>query len=195
MKIKKGDLINELSLPSINGSVFDLENIKGKKALISFYRYSSCPFCHLRINETINNKDNFGENFETIAIFNCSLESLQKASTKHDSSIFILADENRFYFDKYDVEKSAFGVFLGSIIGFFRFMKAIFVKGFNPLTSMSGAFTGLPVDVLIDENGVVQDVKYGKTTIDHISMVEVINCNLGVLVRNDSVVNSLCSHN
>ena len=122
MKIKKGDLINELSLPSINGSVFDLENIKGKKALISFYRYSSCPFCHLRINETINNKDNFGENFETIAIFNCSLESLQKASTKHDSSIFILADENRFYFYKYDVEKSAFGVFLGSIIGFFRFI-------------------------------------------------------------------------
>ena len=175
MKIKKGDLINELSLPSIDGSVFDLESIKGKKALISFYRYSSCPFCHLRINETINNKDKFGNNFETIAIFNCSIESLQKASSKHDSSIFILADENRFYFDKYNVEKSAFGVFLGSIIGFFRFMKAIFIKGFNPLTSMSGAFTGLPVDVLIDENGVVQDVKYGKTTIDHISITEVIS--------------------
>ena len=175
MKIKKDDVINELSLPSIDGSVFDLENIKGKKALISFYRYSSCPFCHLRINETINNKDKFGNNFETIAIFNCSIESLQKASSKHDSSIFILADENRFYFDKYNVEKSAFGVFLGSIIGFFRFMKAIFIKGFNPLTSMSGAFTGLPVDVLIDENGVVQDVKYGKTTIDHISMTEVIS--------------------
>ena len=151
MQIKKNDVINELSLPSIDGSVFDLENIKGKKALISFYRYSSGPFCHLRINETINNKKNFGENFETIAIFNCSLESLQKASTKHDSSVFILADENRFYFDKYNVEKSAFGVFLGSVIGFFRFMKAIFIKGFNPFTSLSGAFTGLPVDVLIDE--------------------------------------------
>jgi len=175
MQIKKNDVINELSLPSIDGSVFDLENIKGKKALISFYRYSSCPFCHLRINETINNKKNFGENFETIAIFNCSLESLQKASTKHDSSVFILADENRFYFDKYNVEKSAFGVFLGSVIGFFRFMKAIFIKGYNPLTSISGAFTGLPVDILIDENGVVRDVKYGKTTIDHISMAEVIS--------------------
>ena len=56
MKIKKGDVINELSLPSVDGSVFDLESIKGKKSLISFYRYSSCPFCHLRINETINNK-------------------------------------------------------------------------------------------------------------------------------------------
>ena len=91
MKIKKGDVINELSLPSVDGSVFDLESIKGKKSLISFYRYSSCPFCHLRINETINNKENFGENFETIAVFNCTLESLQKSSTKHDSSIYILA--------------------------------------------------------------------------------------------------------
>ena len=100
---------------------------------------------------------------------------MQKASTKHDSSIYILADEERFYFDKYNVEKSGFGVFLGSIIGFFRFMKAIFVKGFNPLTSLSGAFTGLPVDVLVDESGVVQDVKYGKTTIDHIPMSDVIS--------------------
>ena len=82
MKIKIGDVVSELSLPAIDGSVFDLENIKGKKALVSFYRYSSCPFCHLRINETINNKENFGDNFEAIAIFNCTLESLQKSSTK-----------------------------------------------------------------------------------------------------------------
>ena len=40
---------------------------------------------------------------------------------------------------------------------------------------MSGAFTGLPVDLLIDENGVVVDVKYGKTTIDHIPMSDVIS--------------------
>lgn len=56
MKIKVGDKISELSLPNIDGTEFDLVKIQGKKALISFYRYSSCPFCHLRINETINNK-------------------------------------------------------------------------------------------------------------------------------------------
>ena len=55
MKIKKGDVINELSLPAIDGSVFDLQFVQGQKLMISFYRYSSCPFCHLRINETINN--------------------------------------------------------------------------------------------------------------------------------------------
>jgi len=97
LKIKTGDKISELTLPNIDGTEFDLASIKGKKALISFYRYSSCPFCHLRINETINNNTNFGEGFETIAIFNCTLESLQKSSSKHEASISILADEDRKY--------------------------------------------------------------------------------------------------
>ena len=105
MKIRQGDTIDELSLPAIDGSVFDLESVKGSKMLITFYRYSSCPFCHLRINETINNKSKFGENFQKIAIFNCKLESLQKASNKHDDSVFILADENRYYFDMYKSSK------------------------------------------------------------------------------------------
>ena len=63
MKLKKGDSINELTLPSVDGSTFNLETIKGKKAMISFYRYSSCPFCHLRINEIISKKSEFGDNF------------------------------------------------------------------------------------------------------------------------------------
>ena len=63
MKIKKGDVINELSLPAIDGSVFDLQLVQGKKLMISFYRYSSCPFCHLRINETINNKETIKYSF------------------------------------------------------------------------------------------------------------------------------------
>jgi len=175
LKIKTGDKISELTLPNIDGTEFDLASIKGKKALISFYRYSSCPFCHLRINETINNNTNFGEGFETIAIFNCTLESLQKSSSKHEASISILADEDRKYFDKYSVEKSGIGVLAGSVIGLLRFIKAIFIKGFNPLKSLSGAFTGLPVDILINAEGIVEKVKYGKTTIDHIPMSEIID--------------------
>ena len=58
MKLKKGDSISELTLPSVDGSTFNLESIQGKKAMISFYRYSSCPFCHLRINEIISKKVN-----------------------------------------------------------------------------------------------------------------------------------------
>ena len=72
-------------------------------ALLSFLRGFSLEFLSL-VNWVLSLlcSYKFGNNFETIAIFNCSIESLQKASSKHDSSIFILADENRFYFDKYN---------------------------------------------------------------------------------------------
>ena len=53
-------------------------------------------------------------------------------------------------------------------------MKAIFIKGFNPLKGLSGAFTGMPVDILVNKEGIVEQVKYGKTTIDHIPMREII---------------------
>ncbi|GIS38488.1 MAG: hypothetical protein Ct9H90mP10_08890 [Actinomycetota bacterium] len=52
--------------------------------MISFYRYSSCPFCHLRINEIISKKSEFGENFVPIAIFDCDFDDLVKNSKKHD---------------------------------------------------------------------------------------------------------------
>ena len=46
MKLKKGDKIEEMTLPSIDGTTFNLEAKKGKKAKLSFYRYSSCQYCH-----------------------------------------------------------------------------------------------------------------------------------------------------
>ena len=36
MKLKKGDKIEEITLPSIDGTTFNLEAIKGKKAMVSF---------------------------------------------------------------------------------------------------------------------------------------------------------------
>ena len=66
--------------------------------MVSFYRYSSCPFCHLRINEIINNKNEFGDNFVPIAIFDCDFDDLAKNSKKHDGNITILCDDDRVYF-------------------------------------------------------------------------------------------------
>ena len=88
MKLKKGDSISELTLPSVDGSTFNLESIQGKKAMISFYRYSSCPICHLRINEIISKKSEnilseflyltyFSINRTIVDIFRSSILNLQ----------------------------------------------------------------------------------------------------------------------
>ena len=53
MKLKSGDKIDELTLSSIDGSKFEIKNISNKRALVTFYRFASCPFCNLRINEIV----------------------------------------------------------------------------------------------------------------------------------------------
>ena len=174
MKLKKGDKIDDLTLPSIDGTTFNLDVIKGKKAMISFYRYSSCPFCHLRMNEIVNQKNEFGDNFVPIAIFDCDFDDLVKNSEKHDGNLTILCDDDRVYFDKYEVQNSFLRFMLGITIRENQYNRPL-TKGYNPASNMSGAYLGMPADILINENGVVEKALYGAHTANHIPMKEVID--------------------
>ena len=49
MKIKKGDS-PELKLKKMDGSDFDLINLKGKKVYLKYMRFASCMFCNLEVN-------------------------------------------------------------------------------------------------------------------------------------------------
>ena len=51
MKIKKGDKLEEITLPKDDGSLFNLSETKGKKVLLTFYRIAGCSFCNLRLHE------------------------------------------------------------------------------------------------------------------------------------------------
>ena len=49
MKIKTGDMMPEIKLPAVTGGDFDLSTIKGKKIMLTFYRFAQCPFCNFKI--------------------------------------------------------------------------------------------------------------------------------------------------
>jgi hypothetical protein len=88
--------------------------------------------------------------------------------SRHDIPFAILADENFKYFEKYEVKTSWWGVIKASFTRFTRFNKALFLKGYIPFP-IKGHFNTLPLDILIDEKGVVVDVKYAKDIGDHFS--------------------------
>ena len=170
MKLQKGDIITEINLPSIDGKNFSFNKIKGKKTLLTFYRFATCPFCNLRIHEIINRYEELGKNFEMVAIFSSTKEHLSKTMKKHNAPFTILADENFEYFSKYEVEKSLFKFMVGSMVGFFKILKAG-SKGYFPM-ELSG-MTIVPVDVLINKKGVIEKVYYGQNTTDHLSFDEI----------------------
>ena len=105
-----------------------------------------------------------------IAIFNSSPDYLAKQMGKHNAPFTILADENFDYFAKYEVEKSLSKFMIGSLVGFFRILKAS-LKGYFPM-ELQG-MTIVPVDVLINEAGIIEKVYYGKNTTDHMSFDEI----------------------
>ena len=167
MRLKPGDKIEELSLMSIDGREFNIKDIKDKKIFITFYRFASCPFCNLRINEIVKRYNEFGDDFEMVAVFDSPLDNLIKQTKKHRAPFWILADEKFFYYKKFSVEQSFIKFLIGTIVRFHRLMLAS-LKGYIPFT-FKGSVSTIPVDILIDKNGVISEVYYGNNTSDHLS--------------------------
>ena len=171
MKIKKGDKLESIILPTIEGKQFNTENLINKRILITFYRFASCPLCNLRINEFVRRYDEFGKNFTMVAIFHSTVDNLNHFTSKHNAPFPILADKNYHYYDKYEVKRSLLAFLLSQITRGLNIFLAM-TKGYIPYR-IKGALDILPVDVLINEDGIVEKVKYGKDIGDHMSFDEV----------------------
>ncbi|MFL3013147.1 MAG: redoxin domain-containing protein [Candidatus Neomarinimicrobiota bacterium] len=166
MRLRPGDSIDELNLPSISGEKFDIKKIENKRALITFYRFASCPFCNLRINEIVNRYSELDSEFKMVAVFDSPLDNLIKQTKHHNAPFWILADEKYHYFEKFSVEKSFLKFLKGTIVRFHKLIIAS-LKGYVPLT-FKGSVSTIPVDILIDENGKIDTIYYGRDTSDHL---------------------------
>tara|TARA_B110000014_G_scaffold253765_1_gene233538 strand:+ start:3185 stop:3715 length:531 start_codon:yes stop_codon:yes gene_type:complete len=170
MKLKPGDKIENLSLPTIDGGTFNINELNGKKALISFYRFASCPFCNLRINKIIRNYKKLDSNFKIVAIFDSSLKKLSYVN-KHDAPFTIAADEERAYFKQYNVERSVLKFIKASILRSPSLLMAM-LKGYVPI-EFKASLTTVPVDILLNEDGTISKAYYGNDTGDHLSFDEI----------------------
>lgn len=172
-KTTPGDRIDDLKLPNIDGSEFDINSVAGKRYLLSFYRFASCPFCNMRIHELVKSYDELPVNFEIIAIFDSPLDNLQRYATGHHAPFPILADETNTYYRKFGVQRSLLGVLKGGLLRMPTMMHAMFGKGYIPWT-VKGSMTTMPLDILVDEGGTVQSVYYGKDEGDHMPFGQII---------------------
>ena len=173
MKLKKGDKLPEIILPSIDGTEFNTKKLLGKKILLTFYRFARCPMCNLRINELRKRESEFGKNFSVVGIFHSDTNNLAPAMERHDVSFHFLADKNYEYFSKYDVKTSVWGLIKASIFRISRFNRAL-MKGYLPFP-INGYFNILPVDILINEEGIISRVKYANDIGDHLPIDDVID--------------------
>lgn len=166
-RVQPGYRIEDLSLPSIEGRVYCSDEALGKRYLLSFFRFAACPFCNLRVHNLVSQFDEFGDNFTVIAIFDAGIEELIKTGGRHNAPFAILADEDNCYYRQFAVERSFLGVLKGFATRMPQLLYAVFGKGFVPL-HIGGHVATMPLNALVDEQGVVQYVHYGRDEGDHI---------------------------
>ena len=168
MKIKKGDKLEEITLPKDDGSIFNLSETKGKRVLLTFYRIAGCSFCNLRLYEFKKRNKEFGKNFTHVGIFHSPVDHLKLSMKKHGSTLpfTVLADTDFKYFKKYEIERSFLKVIAAMLFKPHKIIPAI-IKGFIPIRIL-GYFDIAVTDILINEDGIVEEVYYAKKDIaDH----------------------------
>lgn len=168
-RIKVGDHIDELNLPAIDGTLFSIDHVAGKRYLLSFFRFAGCPFCNMRVHDLVKHYAEFGANFTIVGVFDSSLENLQRHAEDHQSPFPLLADVENTYYRRFGVERSVWGVIKGIVLRMPRVLYAVFVKGFIP-RAIEGNITTMPLNILVDETGVVQYTHYGRDEGDHIPL-------------------------
>ena len=168
-----GDPAPQFSLPAIDGSAFNMADTKGKRVILTFFRFSSCPLCNMRIRRIIQRWDEFSEDTVMVAVFDAKIGELQKRMKKHNAPFIVVADETYEQFASNGVKKSFFKFMWGAMRSPLTLLQAT-LRGYVPLTMSISKLSTIPVDILIDEAGNVVEAHYCKDTADHLPLEKMI---------------------
>ena len=171
--LSSGDKAPHFTLPAIDGSTFNMADMKGKRVILTFFRFSTCPLCNMRIRRIVQRWDEFSKDAVMVAVFDAKVGDLQKRMKKHDAPFVVVADETYEQFNKNGVKKSFFKFMWGAMRSPLTLLQAT-LRGYDPLTLSISKLSTIPVDILIDEDGKVVEAHYCKDTADHLSLDRMI---------------------
>jgi thioredoxin-dependent peroxiredoxin len=175
-KLKVGEKAPNFEVTDANGNAIKLDQLKGKKVYVAFFRYAGCPICNFRIHELIQNYDSIkSEGYNIIAIYESSNATLKDYLADTPVPFSIVGDPDLKLYKKYGVEKSFWKTMRTP---FRKQSREAMVKGselFPEKYKRDGNRTRIHADFLIDENGLLKVVHYGKNIGDHLPVSEILS--------------------
>jgi len=166
MKIQPGQPAKNFSAEDIFGNPVALRDFKGKRLMLSFYRYAACPLCNLRMHQLIQQHASLvKKNLHLVAVFQSPMESILKYAGKQNPPFPVIADPARDLYRLYGVDSSWVGFIRGSLR--LSSVTSALMKGFWP-GKMEGIKSMVPADFLIGPDLTVQVAYYGSDIGDHL---------------------------
>ncbi|OIO61144.1 MAG: hypothetical protein AUJ55_01025 [Proteobacteria bacterium CG1_02_64_396] len=170
MKLTPGTPAPDFSLLDLEGNPVQLADYRGKRVLLSFYRYASCPLCNLRVHRLLGRIDHLKtQGLHLLAVYESSPTQLGYNAALTTSPFPILADPSRTLYRRYGVDTSMWGM----IKGMARHMGTLMSTMMRGKMRAEGAMASIPADFLIEADGVIAVAYYGSHIADHLPMEQI----------------------
>ncbi|MDI9319193.1 MAG: redoxin domain-containing protein [Phycisphaerales bacterium] len=157
-----GQFAPDFKIKDINGVEQSIERYKGKKILLSFYRYASCPICNFRFHELEAERAFFEQKGVVfLAVYESSADNVKDLNDTNQYYQILIPNPNGALYELYAVEISKGKVLKGMTNGAIRKAnegKKLFAKKIKK----DGNSNRIAADFLIDENGNVIYPYYGR---------------------------------
>jgi peroxiredoxin len=146
-----------------------------RKLLLCFFRYASCPLCNLRVQELIRQQQRLKDHgIDILAIFQSPPERIRHYVGRQQPPFPLIPDPDRKLYHIYGVESSWGGFLRAWTAGIGKVLRAVIGKRFLPGT-VEGELHRIPADFLIDIDGRLSLVYYGRDIGDHLPLEHLFN--------------------
>lgn len=172
MRLLIGQPAPDFRTEDVFDRTIDLRDLKGHKLMLSFYRFSACPFCNLRVNKLMNQSATYEEKgLKMISFWQSPKESILEHVGKKNPPFPMIPDPSKDIYKLYRVEKSWKGSMKLMIHDPSMAIEAM-KGGFNP-KHIDGEKNIIPADFLINPDLTIHKAFYGKHIGDHIPFSEI----------------------
>jgi peroxiredoxin Q/BCP len=179
-RYKAGEPLPDLALSPVyindrsGEDTFRIASLKGKKILLTFNRYVSCPLCNFRTHELLEVYDTLQHHgLVILSVYESTKETLKAYTSKEEIPFVMIADPEEKLYKSFKIQKSWIRSFAGLFKDYPRKHKGG-KKLFKGSYKREGHLNRIGADFLIDEKGIIQVAYYGKFAGDHLSVDEIV---------------------
>lgn len=170
-RLQPGMIAPTFTVSDICGNPVALESYRGRKVLLSFFRFSACAMCNLRVHQFIERYPQWErQGMDVIAVFESPIANMKTYVGTQNAPFPLIADPSADLYELYGTETSEEKV--QATLADARtktFVAEASAAGFELTPEKDSNFLRIPAEFLIDENGIVQVAHYNQLITDHLA--------------------------
>ncbi len=171
MQLKAPTQAIDIETQDIFGNAFSLNQLRGQRVMLCFFRDAACPFCNLRLYELTQKYEQWkSSGLIVVAVFSSPANEVRDFVARRPRPFIMLSDPNLQIYDRYGIEHSAKAMLKALFFKLPRVLGGI-AKGGRPRANPHADL--IPADFLVNEKGRIVETWYGENTSDHMPLAQV----------------------